>query len=391
MLRSLYSGISGMKVNQVKLDVIANNIANVGTTAFKSSRIRFQDMVSQSLSPSLAAGTNQGGVNTRQVGQGVKVAGIDTIVSQGMMQPTSRNLDVGMDGEGYLMVGRGSLPTTNADGVDLNADNTLGDVGGMNISYTRDGALVKDNDGNLLNSDGFRVLGYAVNDGTNNSINYTNGVATLNYVDADSKTNTTQSQLVPLVIPDKIIVHTAATPITKIEIVSSGGTTTTTMTNMDDGSNISTTSVVDGAPDATSNVTIPAAGAKITTSRIISFSIEKDGVIKAVLEDGSLAALGQIAVASFNNPAGLEKSGGNLYQITSSSGGAVVRSGTGTDPALDNGDAYGDMLSGMLEMSNVDLAEQFTDMIVAQRAFQASGKSITTGDEILQEIINLKR
>ncbi len=114
MLRSLYAGISGMKANQVKLDVIGNNIANVGTTAFKSSRVRFQDMVSQSMSQALAPGTNQGGVNPKQVGLGVQVAGIDTMVGQGMMQPTSRNLDVAMDGEGYLMVAKGEHLGTDA-------------------------------------------------------------------------------------------------------------------------------------------------------------------------------------------------------------------------------------------------------------------------------------
>jgi len=342
MLRSLYAGISGMKVNQVKLDVIGNNIANVGTTAFKSSRVRFQDMVSQSMSEALAPGTNQGGVNARQVGLGVQVAGIDTLVGQGMMQPTSRNLDVAMDGEGYLVVGKGSLPATNAGGVALSANSTVNTANGMNLSYTRDGALTLDNSGNLLNSDGLRVLGYPISDTTASSvisIEYTvaNTPPKLTYVNADSNTLKAGSNLVPLVIPNEII---------------------TTGT---------------------------------TTSRITTFSIEKDGVIKAILADGKVAVLGQIAMASFKNPAGLSKVGGNTYTSTSNSGAAVVRSGTGTPTATDNSKGYGDMLSGMLEMSNVDLAEQFTDMIVAQRAFQASGKAITTGDEILQEIIGLKR
>ena len=109
MLRSLYAGVSGMKVNQVKLDVIGNNIANVGTTAFKSSRVRFQDMVSQTSASALAPATTQGGVNGQQVGLGVQVAGIDTMVGQGMMQPTNNNLDVAIDGDGYLMVANGPI------------------------------------------------------------------------------------------------------------------------------------------------------------------------------------------------------------------------------------------------------------------------------------------
>jgi len=339
MLRSFYSGVSGLKVNQVKLDVIGNNIANVGTTAFKSSRVRFKDMVSQSVNESGAPGTSQGGVNPKQVGLGVQVSGIDTMVGQGAMQPTSRTLDVAIDGEGYLMVAKGKVPDTNADGVTLEtADNAVADTNGVELFYTRDGALTLDKSGNLLNSDGLRILGYAVKDSTNTSLTYSGGTPTPKFVDAKG-TLTTETTLIPLVIPEEIQDPTDATK----------------------------------------------------TLRVISYSIEKDGQINAVLGDGKVAVLGQIATSSFKNAAGLSKVGGNLFKNTSNSGEAVVRSGIGTADADDNSAAYGDMLSQMLEMSNVDLAEQFTDMIIAQRAFQASGKSITTGDEILQELIGLKR
>ncbi|MGL5352307.1 MAG: flagellar hook-basal body complex protein, partial [Clostridium sp.] len=124
--------------------------------------------------------------------------------------------------------------------------------------------------------------------------------------------------------------------------------------------------------------------------RVKTYTIDKSGVINGVLEDGRVAALGQIAMASFKNPEGLSKLGGNLYSSSVNSGSAVIKSGVGT-LGDDNSKGYGDNLQGMLEMSNVDLAEQFTDMIVSSRAFQAAGKMITTGDEILQDIINLKR
>jgi flagellar hook protein FlgE len=125
--------------------------------------------------------------------------------------------------------------------------------------------------------------------------------------------------------------------------------------------------------------------------RVKTFSIELDGVIKAVLDDGSVALIGQVAMASFKNPAGLTKLGKNLYSESANSGEAVIRSGLGSAAADDNSRGYGDMLQGMLEMSNVDLGEQFTEMIVTSRAFQANSKTITTGDEILQDILNLKR
>jgi flagellar hook protein FlgE len=352
MLRSLYSGISGMKVNQTKLDVIGNNIANVGTTSFKSARVRFQDMLSQNVSLALGPGLNQGGVNPRQVGLGVQMAGIDTMVSQGMMQPTGRNLDVAVDGEGYFVVGNGQVPATNADGIikgdgvvtdadgNIIPNGEIMDANGMTIQYTRDGSFTLDEQGNLLTSDGNRVLGYALIQGatgTTSSISYAAGVdPTLSFIDLNNATDlpTAETTLVPLQIPDKIIKGTEEV-------------------------------------------------------RIRTFSIGKDGIIAAVLEDGSVAGLGQIAMASFKNPAGLSKTGKNLYDRSANSGEGVVRSGLNS--ATDNSKGYGDMLQGMLEMSNVDLAEQFTDMIVTSRAFQANSKTISTGDEILQEILNLKR
>ncbi|MGL4108617.1 flagellar hook-basal body complex protein [Clostridium sp. LP20] len=127
-----------------------------------------------------------------------------------------------------------------------------------------------------------------------------------------------------------------------------------------------------------------------TELRVKTYTIDSTGVINGVLEDGRVAALGQIAMASFKNPEGLTKMGGNLYSGSVNSGDPIIKSGVGT-LGEDNSKGYGDNLQGMLEMSNVDLAEQFTDMIVSSRAFQASGKMITTGDEILQDIINLKR
>jgi flagellar hook protein FlgE len=353
MLRSLYAGISGMKANQVKLDVIGNNIANVGTTAFKGSRVRFQDMVSQSMSQALAPGTNLGGVNPKQVGLGVQVAGIDTLMGQGMMQPTSRNLDVAMDGEGYLMVARGAIDGTIAlaDNHTVAVDDAAAGEEAKTMSpfYTRDGALTLDNEGNLLTSDGFRVMGYAISAGAEGSLSHV----------TDTETNKTTAKVI------KVDVNGTAPLVTD---------------------NILRALAI---PDK-----IFADAADTVGQRVRTFSIEKDGVIKAVLEDGTVSAVGQIAVAAFNNPAGLSKLGKNLYQNTSNSGEPVFRSGIDTDPAStakDNGMGYGDMLQGMLEMSNVDLAEQFTDMIVASRAFQAVGKTITTGDEILQDIIGLKR
>ncbi|WP_294353982.1 flagellar hook-basal body complex protein [uncultured Clostridium sp.] len=164
MLRSMYSGISGMKVNQTKLDVIGNNIANVNTTGFKSSRATFSDLLSQNSKSATAPSSTSGGTNSQQVGLGVQLASIDKIMTQGSMQTTNRNLDVAIDGEGYFMVSSGGEVTSDTGiqvshkpGTHSISSNTEG-----SISYTRDGAFIRDSEGNLLSSDGYRVLGYSL-------------------------------------------------------------------------------------------------------------------------------------------------------------------------------------------------------------------------------------
>ena len=124
--------------------------------------------------------------------------------------------------------------------------------------------------------------------------------------------------------------------------------------------------------------------------RVKSFTIDQQGVINATLEDGRVSALGQIALATFKNQEGLTRLAGNLFSESVNSGDALIKSGIGT-LGEDNSLGYGETVQNMLEMSNVDLAEQFTEMITTTRAFQANGKIINTGDEILQDIINLKR
>jgi flagellar hook protein FlgE len=276
MLPSLYSGISGLKVNQQKLNIVANNIANSSTTGFKTQSMNFEDMMSQTLSDASAPVENGlGGVNAKQSGLGVKIAGINTDFSEGSQQTTNRNLDFMLDKAGSYFV-------VSPDG-DTNGE----------YYYTRDGSFVLDSKGNLLTQDGYHVMGY------------------------------------------------------------------------DSGA-------ISGP------ITFP------ITDKITSYSIGQDGTITVKTEsDPTGTTVGQIALASFPNEGGLVKKGGNLYASSENSGDATYGTG-GTD-------AYGNVIQGALEMSNVDLAQQFTDMIVAQRAFQANGKIISTDDEVLQTLVGLKR
>lgn len=781
MLRSMYSGISGMKVNQTKLDVIGNNIANVGTTAFKSSTVRFQDMLSQSVKDAMGPTANQGGINAAQVGLGVQLASIDSVMKQGNMQPTGRSLDVAIDGDGFFMVAKGgaiygnnTLEVTHTAGSHAITAQSLSNAN-TELMYSREGAFSLDEAGNLITSDGYRVLGYSLtNDDTislptskspngvsvqgleirfgpgsalngykvvlgnigaqtvtSADIDKTNklivlngdfstadaltsaqvesainkglsaagiaqniyvsgkpsviantaadkisggmdatapnsvsvGGVTLQFTDGDGlngysisieqvgpptpsggkvvaavddgvasgtgikkitiqmdivNNNITASELKDA-INKAISDYNTANPTTAINnniknavgsvnvpqisgLVAGGDTnnapnavtvaglsialpkgatyngykivlgkvsegTATAVTEdaankmiIIDGdfvtpgavtssalesainstlgltapdtatvsgsakvlSTLSSNSTIDGGSKMKAPAAVQANGltftlgegaslngytiqiGKITAGtkssaevdttnkkiiingdfatagaitslqiqnavnnalqekgisqaikvtgtpsqiagtesntaeggspvqsldsdgslyfvdgtkevkaydgglktlkipdkvkipgtdtelKVKTYSIDKSGIITAVLEDGRVAALGQIAMGSFKNPAGLTKLGKNLYAQSANSGEVSVKSGIGTR-GDDNSKGFGDNIQGMLEMSNVDLAEQFTDMIVANRAFQASSKMISTGDEILQDIINLKR
>jgi len=330
----MYSGISGLGANQKKLDVIGNNVANSGTTSFKSSSVTFQDSMYQSYKGASGPGLNLGGVNPSRVGMGVSIQSIVTNMAQGSLQPTGRPYDVAVDGTGYFIVAKGP----EGGQITVNADQSMTSTT-LESFYTRDGSFKVDTKGNLLNSNGYRIMGYAISDGKGTSP--VGGV--VNYVDGESASlNAKQNELVPLKIPEVV---------------------------MKEGKEV----------------------------RIQGFSIENDGLIKAVLADGSTTVLGQVAMASFTNNEGLEQKGNNMYSPSANSGDPLARVGKYEkgkalpDGRIDNGKAYGQILNGFLEMSNVDLSAQFTDMIVATRSFQACGKIITTADEILQELVNLKR
>ncbi|HWJ80382.1 MAG TPA: flagellar basal body rod protein FlgG [Niallia sp.] len=288
MLRSLYSGISGMKNFQTKLDVTGNNIANVNTYGYKKGRVTFSDLLSQTSAGATAPAANAGGTNAKQVGLGSQLASIDTIQTQGSMQTTNRTLDLSISGEGFFVL----------------------EDGAGSQSYTRAGNFYLDANRNIVSSEG-QILQVA------------NGIQ--------------------------------------------------------EGAN----GAVTGTGQAVGGTVIP--------SSAQSFSIGSNGTITYVDANGDTQNAGQILMAKVSNPEGLTKVGGNRYQLSANSGdlagnalpyGGLVTSGdVGT----------GTINSGYLEMSNVDLSEEFTDMIVAQRGFQANTKIITTSDEILQELVNLKR
>ncbi|OAA89290.1 flagellar basal-body rod protein FlgG [Clostridium coskatii] len=323
MLPSLYTAISGLRVNQQKLNVTSDNIANSSTTGFKSKNMIFEDMLSQNLSdPSAPVDGGLGGINARQSGLGVKVAGINTDFTAGSSQTTNRSLD-------FMANKGGSYFVVSPDGDVSNANGgNASDTTSKSYYYTRDGAFTLDEAGNLLTQDGYHVMGYNVDDKT--------GAIT----DTASGTDTSN------IVPPKCL-------------------------------QIAQYYTKDGAVD-----TAPADQTTADNEKVTSWSVgPSTGIITVKTALGS-HQVGRIALASFQNEGGLVKDGGNLYESSPNSGDAAY----GTP-----GTNYGSLNQGALEMSNVDLAQQFTDMIVATRAFQANGKIITTDDTILEDLVNLKR
>jgi flagellar hook protein FlgE len=284
MLRSLFAGISGLRVNQMMLDVTGNNIANANTTGFKASSTVFQDTLSQMLTGSSAANANRGGTNPIQVGLGVQLAATNTNFTQGSTQTTGRATDLMIQGDGFFVTKKGNEQL-----------------------YTRAGAFTFDNTGTLVSPTGNRVQGYAL-DAT--------GTATGGLIDVTLDTS-------------------ALTP------------------------------------------PVPA-GVNLT-----SYNIGSDGKLSGIFDDGVQRDMAQIAIADFNNPMGLEKVGETSYRESANSGSATVAvAGVGRN---------GTLVGGSLEMSNVDLAAEFTNLILAQRGFQASSRVITTSDQVLEDLVNIKR
>ena len=331
MLRSMYSGISGLKNHQTKLDVIGNNISNVNTHGFKKGRVVFKDLISQTQSGASGPTQASGGINSKQVGLGSQLAAIDTIHGSGALQSTGRTLDIATEGEGFFVVGK-----YNAD-VEPPEDGEPIFTNFEEVRYTRAGNFYLDSNGMLVDSNGNFLVGYgdmAGNDGT-----------------PDVEGDITHQAMLD-----------ATTGLEADDLVTFDGE--------------------DGAEDGLIGGVVNSGKIWIPTDAQ-SMSIGVDGKVSYVDVSGVLQYAGQLVVAKFSNAEGLSKEGGNYYINTTNSG--VPQFAAGTQHGI------GKTVSGFLEMSNVDLSEEFTEMIVAQRGFQANSRIITTSDEILQELVNLKR
>ncbi len=518
MMRSLFSGISGLKVHQTKMDVIGNNIANVNTAGFRASSVNFTDVFYQTTQSASGPdeSTDSAGTNAMQIGLGANVAAISVNLSgTGSTQRTERGMDVMINGDAFFIVSSGGQTYfTKSGAFDIDADGTLccttngAKVLGWGTTTNADGTqeIRKDTvsaldlmsaeneysaprattdvtlSGNLDNKDSQVQVdgtGYPVSISfydqlgalysaklsfqlaeTEEGSSENTSIFTVKVTDILSSSSTSSSSSSSALVhkateaelesgsPKYSLTDLAQSlnfngsalqvsvnedtgevsittegdwPQVKFNSATGAFQSVSRATNEGDEDNQETLNLTlsnatenGTAPDGQELNTFPTGGveidfrtltmystngtSKVTPTRgnyqnqggagnqagnLNGISIQTDGMIYGVYSNGDSKLLGQIAVATFTNPSGLESMGSSLYAATQNSG---EFDGVGV-----NITEVGSLSIGALEMSDVDLATEFTSMITTQRGFQANSRVITTSDTMLEELVNLKR
>lgn len=427
ILTSLFSGVSGLNANSTDISVIGNNIANMNTVGFKASRTSFADVLSQSLS---------GGTGTSQIGRGVFLSSVNPIFTQGSFETTSNALDLAIDGDGFFLVedssgavfytraGQFSIDkdgnVVNPEGLILqgyqvdSAGNITGTIDDLNLSSSTSPPRATENVEISANLDSSSTIpaAFDVNDPTNTSNFSTaitvydslgNGHLTTVYFRKSLETATGNtwewyavvdgSELTggvtaiqaqgTLTFDTTGAMDTVTT--TSSDFDFSGGATQSQAINFDFGSTLAGGGTgLDGTTQfGSSSATVFLNQDGYASGALEGFSINQEGSITGLFTNGQTRVLGQVALATFNNPEGLTMMGENLYAESFDSGQPII--------GAPNTAGRGDVISNSLELSNVDLGEEFINLIIAQRGFQANSRIITTTDEILGELVNLKR
>ncbi len=467
MMRSLYSGVSGLINHQTRMDVIGHNISNVNTVGYKKDRVVFQDIISQMMSGASRPTEERGGVNPKQVGLGMAVAAIDKIITQGAIQTTGKNTDLAIMGDGFFIERKGE-----------------------NTFYSRAGNFGVDQDKYLVNpANGFRLQGWVAQnlaDGTSvintssepeniiipvgdkeaakatSVIKFKSNLNSTTAIAIDPNNPTDQERATGLVHATSIkaydtkgntydvtlefnkISENRWKVVTKVpgavegsvksdvgnptpdtenmfyvnfdnrgallsvedgsgtnrDVISAGDLSVNLSFNVNDGTlnaqgdpigqqqtirlDLGTVGAYNGITQFSAETTTKAVEQDgYTMGYLESFQINDKGGIIGVYSNGVRKELAQVAIATFVNAQGLEKTGDTNFVQTVNSGLANV------GPAGVAG--KGSIVAGALEMSNVDLSQEFTDMIVTQRGFQANSRTITTTDTMLEEVLRLKR
>ncbi len=412
MIASLYAGISGLSANATAMTVIGDNIANVNTTAFKSNRSQFANILSSSLGGEAA---------TSSIGRGVEFWGANAQWTQGSLENSSSATDMAVNGKGFFIVN----------------DPAAGD-----IFYTRAGNFTFDKNGYLVNPDGLRLQAYALDSNGNRGsmtdvfipgerISPPSATTEFNFdMNLSASTQplgtytTTQSvydslgNAIPLTLTFTreaaagTWTVTGSIPSTAGSAVTFSGNPNMTLSFNADGVMTAPAGDIPVVLTMTNGATTPLSitwdlynsnGVSLgdisgySTDSATTFqyqngypagmlrgiAVNEEGVITASYSNGEMTAIYQVALADFPSYDGLTKMGRNLYAESLASGQAL--------PGTVGNGRLGSIASNSLEMSNVDLAEEFVKMITTQRAFQANSRVITASDEILTELINIKR
>jgi flagellar hook protein FlgE len=486
MMRSLFSGVSGLRNHQFRMDVIGNNIANVNTVSFKTGRVAFKEGFAQLLTGAQRPPGDQGGTNPIQIGLGSQIGSVDTLFAQGNLETTGLKTDVAIQGNAFFVVrkgnqsyytragnfqldGQGELvsptngfvvqgrmatngvlsdsvtditlpfgqkvtarPTSkltlagNLDASATNFDLTAAVPNGFNAttraaaansgSYQSATIAAFDQLGNKVETKvwlwktganqwdwkldtaalptGWTPGASTPGDNSGNNIAgrlqfdpntglLSNSAITTNY----SADVGTAPPATLAAVPTGAWTSPQSTPV--VNLTGPGGVTLSM--NLDLGATMKpsgATSVVAGSllgltQFAGQNNAVMRDQNGFASGTLQDFSVDRTGTITGSFTNGTSLTLGQIVLADFNNPSGLLRVGDNMYAVSGNSGTAVLGYAlSGSQSAV---------TSGALEMSNVDLAQEFTNMIVAQRGFQANSKVITTADELLSDVVGLKR
>lgn len=359
MVKSMYAGVTGLRSHQSKMDVIGNNIANVNTWSFKSYATNMTDAMYTTSAASTrgqAVEGGYGGMNPTQLGYGSRVSSVTPDLGKGAPAPSSNTLDNMIDGMGYYVTGtlkKGGVPvldyvpltdpaagmtykidTANANGIDSTA-----------FEYSRVGAFSIDDNGYLVDNQRRYIYGFRAHQQVNTAANppkkatfrdglEPNGGAAMKYPDDPNSYVHSDS---------KGRMEVLCVPIKK-----------------------------DGPPPE--------------QYKIESYKLDGNGTLIGIEKGtGSEITIGRVALTTFENPQGLQKTSGSYWSYSNNGNAGDAFIGK---PTPSTG---GSLVVGYLEMSNADVAKEFTDMITTQRGYQANSKIITVTDEMLETLVNMKR
>ena len=406
LLSSLYTGVSGLSANSEAMGIIGDNISNVNTVGFKSSKAVFSDLFSTVLA---------NGSTTRQLGRGSQLSGTLKEFSQGAFEASSNALDMALDGSGFFVVNNGSgnqytragqfrlndnglvqtvtgqtlqgqrvtngTVSSTVEGIDLagvqsSPEATTSFTLGANLDASSSSAATFNSPISIYNSVGTQVtasIQFTKVDGANSwtyNISTSEGTLTSGAsgtVSFDNSGNLTSPATDPSIVIDySASASPALTQTLSWDLVNSSGTTNGKLTGFAAASN-NNSLVQDG----------------FSTGTLVGLTTDSAGIISGLFNNGQTDKLFQVTLGDFLAPTGLQRAGANLFSETADSGQVVLgTAGTG---------GFGGITGQSLELSNVDLAEQFVTMIQTQQAFQASARIITTADDLMTEAVNLVR